>query len=497
MYGQRIQGRHAAAGPGRLGWLSCVLLAVPLAGCFPDEQADNATSAIETTAGQVERSGKGDRHRTLVWRAPISSERLKQDRLPWPPSRRSRPVLGSTAALAPFYAALGDLERGVRRRPVTVLHLGDSHIASDRFTGDLRELLQVRFGDSGRGLMMPGFPFAYYRARGVRFTKSAGWTVRSSLHKHAGPYGLTGVRLTARKADAWLRLASTEGAFEWAEVTLLTGPKQGTAVISVGDARKAVQTRADAQGAKRVRIDRKGSKLTVRPKGDGAVTVLSWAIGNNRPGVRYVNLGIPSATADITRRWDDALIADDLKALRPELIVFGYGTNEGFNDGLDVAAYRERVMAFLQRLQAHAPNASLLMIGPADSARFPRFARAGRKASTLKGASCRELDAEERRTYRILARARSKRLARWHPPPKLAAVREALREVAGRSNAMYWDWSKVMGGPCGVHDWVNAKPALAASDHVHITAAGSKRTAEALYLELMSGLEAHRRVASR
>lgn len=437
-----------------------------------------------------------------VWREAAATRARKRDRLPFNLPRADGglgpgPTPRADATMAHFYAALRDIETGARIKPVTVLHLGDSHIASDRFTGDLRTLLQERFGNAGRGLMMPGFPFPHYNANGVRFAKSAGWTARSSLRKHPGPYGVTGVKLTTRSTKAWLRLTSTAGAFEWADVSFLASPKGGKAIVTVDEVSKTVNTRAGEIGVKTIRVRRKSSRLKVTSKGGGTVTVLSWAIGHDRPGLRYVNLGIPSATAYITRKWDDTLIEADLERLKPDLVILGYGTNEGFNDGLKMETYEARVTELMERLQRYAPSASYMVLGPADGNRFPRYARRGRSNKTLRGAECRPLTANEKKRYRSLVSSRSKQLARWHPPPKLDAVRKTLGRIAGNTGAKFWDWSKVMGGPCGIHDWATSDPRLALSDHVHISAEGGRRTADALFAELMKGFEAHRRVASR
>ncbi|MGI9381729.1 MAG: GDSL-type esterase/lipase family protein [Methyloligellaceae bacterium] len=471
--------------------LAAVLL---LSACSEDsaERAQDETRPmfIPTTAEQVNRARKGNRLPVIQRKAQGPGRRTEA--VPPP-----RPKLDRRTALSGFYGALDGLRAGTRRKPVTVLHLGDSHIASDRFTGDLRDLLQARFGDAGRGLMMPGFPFDYYRARGVRFSRSKGWTAANSLKPAPGLYGLTGVRLSSQKKDTWLRLDSAAGAFEWAEVTFLTGARHGTAVMSVDGVRKTVKTGAPGEGPKTVRMQHKGSNLTVTAKGDGPITVLSWAVGHNRPGIRYVNLGIPSATADITRRWSEDLIAADFARLKPDLVVLGYGTNEGFHDRLDVAAYESRYEALFKRLQDLAPDASFLVIGPPDGARYPRFARKGRKYADLRTTDCRVLSTKERGSYPSLVKAKSSRLAGWHPPPKLGAVRAALKRVAGRGTAYFWDWSGIMGGACGIHDWATSEPALAMPDHVHMTAEGSRRTAQALYDELMAGFAAHRKVASR
>ncbi len=486
-----------------------------LGGCLP-EQGDPGTPApIVRTSEQIERDRKADRLPVRLTSQTVRrsdrADRLAAPRkqkiadlpapepvpapapAPLPPAQPApaTQVGGGGEALARFHTALRQLEEGKRHKPVTILHLGDSHIASDRVTGDLRALFQARFGDAGRGLMMPGFPFTYYRARGVRFAKRGHWTSANSFKGHAGPYGLTGVRLTTRAKKARLSLASGTGPFEWAEVSLLAGPGRGTAFVGVDGHGKVVRTKSRRQGVERVRIDHKGIELSLRAEGDGPVTILSWAVGHNRPGVRYVNLGLPGATADTPRRWDWQLVADDIARISPDLIVLGFGTNEGFNDRLDVAAYERRVRALLRRLAEAAPAASLAVMGPPDSARFPRFAN-GRAS-----AKCVPLSAKERRDYRTLSRTRARALARWHPPPRLADVRGALRAAAAGRQAYFWDWAQAMGGPCAIDAWARAKPKLAFADRVHLTRAGGLRVAQALFDSLMTGYAAPDKLASR
>lgn len=508
MRGLRIRGRQALVRHGR-SVASIAILAsfgIALGGCFKDEgnqarRDGEAVVVFQTTSEQVQRSGKADALVVLAAmpepvpapaRRPVTAP-APQASLPTPAPappmpEESRPAPERHYALAHFHKALRELDSGARQAPVTVLHLGDSHIASDRFTGDIREALQARFGDAGRGLMMPGFPFKYYRARGVEFSKTGAWAASNSFRQANGRYGVTGVRLTTHQKDARLMLASGTGPFEWAEVTFLAGSGHGSALVAVDGNAKQVDT-GNGDGIRRVRIEHKGSKLTVRSLGGGPVSVISWAVGHNRPGVRYVNLGIPGATADTTRRWDDDLVHDEVVALQPDLIVLGYGTNEGFNDGLDIDGYEKRVTELVHKLRNAAPQASLAIIGPADGARLPRYAR-GQGSSV-----CKPLTDSERRNYASLVRAGSGSLARWHAPPNLSEVRGALHRIAAAQDGHFWDWSEMMGGECGVHEWANAK--LAVSDHVHISSAGSRRSAQAFVESLMTGFDNAEKLASR
>src|SRR5690606_5551354 len=108
--------------------------------------------------------------------------------------------------LAQFHAAMSAIEAGERARPLTVLHLGDSHISLDTFTRGLRDRLQARFGDAGRGLM-PGIPFRYYAPDGYDLAMSGPWEIFSSLPADAaGPFGIQGFRVEAETREAVISL---------------------------------------------------------------------------------------------------------------------------------------------------------------------------------------------------------------------------------------------------------------------------------------------------
>ena len=460
-----------------------------LGGCTPESDREKVVVRdardIPSQYKQINRSFKTDR---LEFAGPAA-------RMPLPAKRSSLPRgVGKYASLDSFFQALGDLKSGRRTEPVTVLHLGDSHIAADRFSGDLRAHFQRRFGDAGRGMMMPGYPFPYYQARGISFAKKGKWSAANSFKGDSGPYGLSGVRLTARAKSASLSLKIREGAAEWAEVTFVRQPSGGDATVIFGGARRTISTKGVTGTVTTARLDVKGSKLSVTPRDNKPVSVLSWAVGQNRPGLRYVNFGIPGATADTPRRWSPEIVADGLKRLKPDLIILGYGTNEGFNDALEMPAYERRVSELVTRLKNDAPQSSFLIMGPPDSARLPRFAR---KGGDTAAAGCTSLSNAEIRNYAHLKSTSSAKLAQWHAPPSLSRVRTSLQSVARQSDAYFWDWSKVMGGPCGIHRWALANPPLAARDRVHLRSAGAKRSAQVLFEEIMAGFEAHVRLASR
>jgi hypothetical protein len=386
-------------------------------------------------------------------------------------------------SLANFYAALSALASGRRAQPVSILHLGDDHIAYDRFAGALREHLTARFGSAGRGLMMPGL----YPIRGMKADRGGKWNVASAAAGAQGPFGITGVSITSASGDAWLRFTAAQGTFDWAEVTFMTGPGSGTALVGLDSDIKAVPTQGVKANETSIRFSAKAREVLIKPRGDGPVTVLSVATGTNTPGIAYSNLGLPGATAWTPEKWSPSLVVNDLRKLNPDLIMIEYGTREGFDDGLDAKQYEEHLTALAGIIRQGAPQASMLIVGPPDSARLPSFSGSG--GSQV----CRALNLQEIAIYDRMTERADERLARWHTPPKLEAVRTAQRRAASSTGAYYWDWAKYMGGPCSIHAWASATPPLAEPDHITLTEAGDGRSARALFAELMAGYDAYQR----
>lgn len=76
------------------------------------------------------------------------------DTLSYPFIQLAENQVSNVNGLEHFYHQLGELEAG-RIHQVRILHVGDSHIQADFWSGWMRTLLQRRFGQAGRGLIFP------------------------------------------------------------------------------------------------------------------------------------------------------------------------------------------------------------------------------------------------------------------------------------------------------------------------------------------------------
>ncbi|PKQ02630.1 MAG: hypothetical protein CVT73_17785 [Alphaproteobacteria bacterium HGW-Alphaproteobacteria-12] len=354
-----------------------------------------------------------------------------------------------------FHAAISQIDAGTRTRPLTILHLGDSHIALDSFTRGLRHRWQARFGDAGRGLM-PGVPFRYYAPDGFDLSITGAWTMAASLPANAaGPFGLQGFRASASDPGAVMTL-DADTPFSRITLDLYGGPGTGALFLKLDDAAALkLQTRRPAPGLVRLSVPAASTRRArLRPAGGGPVQLLGWSVEKDEGHVRYDSYGVVAATASIVTHWDRSVVKAQIAALRPDLVILGYGTNEGFHDGLDMKAYGALIGGIADLVQGGAPEASLAVLGPFDGARRGR-------GDTCGGG--------------------------WATPPKLAAVRQALRALAAERGAYFWDGAAAMGGRCSANIWAQADPPLAYADRVHLRADGAARLSGMLWGALMRG----------
>jgi len=387
---------------------------------------------------------------------------------------RRAPPTGADAPLFGFFQALDRLSgpgAGSGAPPVVVLQIGDSHTANDSFASALRDRLQARFGNAGRGLLQPGIPFKWYRPESVSVAESpGGFTAISSFSTSTvGPFGIAAVRQhAAGPADA--TLTQTDGSsIGNAEIEFLAQPGGGSVEVAAPPAPPRLVVTNGTPGPVWVQLAPPPgtSTITVHAVGDGPVDWLSWSVLRGTPGVTFSNLGIPGASVGLLDRWDPGIAQAELAHVQPALVIVAFGTNEGFKPSLDSAAYEQDFEQHLAFLHAAAPAASLIVFGAPDGQRK-------RQRSVPEGTVCD---------------------ARYAIPPHLPEVRALAREAAARQNAYYWDWSAAMGGECSMARWADANPPMGMPDHVHMRTPGYAITANVLFDTLMQAYDRYRATA--
>ena len=352
----------------------------------------------------------------------------------------------NAAALVPFFEQLYRQQHGELAGPLRALHYGDSHVAADEWTGDIRERLQQTFGDGGSGYSLAGRPWNTYRRLDVKSGSTRGWHSDGLVGRSGdGIYGLGGVSMTASSPRQSVYLVAEGQQFELYYLQQPGGGAiqiydNGTPVerISTGGESAPSYFHYDAEpGAHRLQAE----TLDRAP-----VRLFGW-VAEKPTGVTYEALGINGASASMMLDWNEEVLKSNIQRRNPALIVLSYGTNEAGRKDWTLESYRDMFRRLIERLRADAPTAAILVIGPPD------------------------------RAIRVRGKG-------WVTLDNVDMIVEAEREAALAKGCAFWDQRAKMGGKGSMREWVLA--GMAQGDYVHLTAPGYHMIGDAMFRDLMS-----------
>ena len=389
--------------------------------------------------------------------------------------------------LQTFFEGLRDIDAGEDAR-VSILHVGDSHTASDTITGELRLLFQTRFGDAGRGYAYPGEPWRRFRQQSMRYGATGEWTTENAMRSSAEPpFGMGGLRIHSNDAGATVwretcgscQLGTTMDSFS---IHYLFTPGGGQFRLLL-DGQELMVVDTDSQTERFAELVSNVSagehRITVEVVGDGEVHLFGIATESDSPGVLFESFGINGAQARHFIAEDAQFTIGEVAARDPSLVIVAFGTNEAYQrrfEGADdgradavaeaSAEHAQELVELVGRYREGAPDASCLILLPPDA------------SPDEYACSQVELGGE---TFCVR-------------PPKdgLAAVLDGQRAAAEELGCAVWDQQYAMGGPGGTSVWHELDPALSAGDGVHLTGTGYDRLAAGMFADVMRSYEAWR-----
>jgi len=337
-------------------------------------------------------------------------------------------------------------------RSVRLTHIGDSHIIADFWTGEMRERLQRRFGDGGRGYVLPGRGWRSYSQRHIHHRTEGDWEVKSIKRARGrGWFGPGGCLFRSSDPEDRLELFTKArhpaSSFDRLKVLSVARPGAGSYRLSV-DSLPYGHTRTDAPYygllSTSYTLSDGPHRVSLSPSAlGGEVTILGLSLERSQGGLIYDSIGLNGAQAkQLLKNSHDALEAS-LAVLKSDLVILSYGINELFDARWDPERYEDELDETLRLIRASLPEVSCLITGPF--------------AAMLRG----------------------------KPHPGLDTVYATQRTLATKHHCAFWDARAAMGD--SLKPWQKAR--LAGRDGIHLTVRGYERIAELFDESLELSLE--------
>ena len=189
--------------------------------------------------------------------------------------------------------------------------------------------------------------------------------------------------------------------------------------------------------------------LTITFTSDTSPDVYGVSLESN-DGIMVDNIAMRGGSGTVFRKMEKQHLDAAYRNQNIGLIILQYGGNTVpyITDSAHALQYGKFIASQIRYLKSIQPQASFLVIGPADM------------STSIDG---------EMQTY-----------------PNLEYVRDALKQTALKNGCAFWDMYEVMGGKNAMLNWVASDPPLAAPDYIHFSPAGAKTVAELFTKHLLS-----------
>lgn len=350
-------------------------------------------------------------------------------------------IFTNAEALSVFFDKLKGLENNVNRT-VSVVHIGDSHIQADFFSGKVRQRLQTRFGNAGRGFV---FPYKIAKSGGaldIRFRYTGAWQYCNIMSNAATcNLGVAGFTVTATPDASFTidAISKTDGTAYFNKITFLDNYGSFLPERVVGNF--SPQKLNDHTV---IYFDEYQDSLVFKPtyQGNTMPELQGMILENGEKGILYHAMGINGSST--TQYLKSTGFASQIKDINGDLVILSFGTNDAYvpSSSFCASCVKARYGAIIDRIRDANPDLPILLTTPPD--------------------------------HYYLRRYSSK---------NLKSLINAMYELCYEKNIALWDLYGIMGGANSIVSW--QKQGWARGDLIHFTQEGYHKQGDMLFDALM------------
>ena len=373
------------------------------------------------------------------------------------------------SAMANFFNSLAGISK--EEKSIRILHYGDSQIEGDRISDYLRLKLQSQFGGEGPGLIsfMPVAPSVInkisWSPNWDRYPVFAGKDKRVK-HTNFGALahitrfnGYRPIADTTQYKSAWVKIVTSKNggakATAFKKIKLFYGGSQTKTHVELYENGSLNNSDSLVSGGnfniKEFNLNQAALLHEFKFKGRDSPDFYGVSLEGSK-GVMVDNFGLRGSSGTFFNQINFGQLKSFYDYLNTKLIILQFGGNslpyiktkeQADNFGL----YLKAQIAIIKKI---APQASILVIGPADM-------------SVKEGAD-------------------------YVTHPQLESLRDAIKKTAFEYDCAFFDMYNCMGGRNSMVTWV--EQGIGAKDYIHFSSGGARKIAVLLYSSLMNDYNA-------
>ncbi len=376
-------------------------------------------------------------------------------------------IIFNGADWSDLFERLRTLENPSDQTPsvISILHLGDSHVQAGFFTAAFRKPLQERWGNAGRGLIIPLRLTHSNEPTDYSITSPQQWKYSRCVgNKYfSRNIGLSGIAVYPSTQDIDLTfktLSKTDDCNGFNTLRLFHSRYKRFPLLQPTDTLINLNIAQPSDEETLYSWDKQSTTCSVRLKGthqqsNDSIAIYGASLENGHDGIIVHAIGNNSAYFDCYNNIPE--FASKITALTPQLIIISLGTNESVAPNTTHASLYNQIDALVSSIQKKLPQAIILLTTPGDN----KIRR-------------RRRNKNRRRTYYV-------------ENPRLPSVVETIKDYGKEHHIAVWDWYTIAGGKNSCQSWVSTHNM--ARDHIHYTREGYELQGFLLYNSISAAYE--------
>lgn len=355
---------------------------------------------------------------------------------------------GNLNSLHLFFEQLQYLEHGNFIR-INIVHIGDSHLQADYFPGMVRQQLQLKYGNAGRGLIAPYKVAKTNEPTSYKSSTTSQWKARRIVfEKDSIPIGISGITIKSDDLKSNIKITTyNQGNLDYSfnKVTLFHQKGMGNYSFNVCDSLNCfaayINALEEPEKVTSILNLKKANTIilntdTLDSVGKKTTLIYGLLLENDQAGILYNTIGINGA--EYRHYAKNIAFTKQLPQLSPTLIIISLGTNEAYAADYNTDVFLTQVDSLIKSIQSNCPNSEFIITTPGDSFK--------------------------KRKYKN---------------PNNNKARNALMQYCKQNNLAYWDLYSIMGGYGSINKWFIK--GLTSKDKLHLNKKGYELQGLLLY----------------